>query len=44
MAKMLWSPTEARSKNTQMYRFMSLINQKHKKNFTEYEPLYRWSV
>ncbi|MEW6669694.1 MAG: acetoacetate--CoA ligase [Thermodesulfobacteriota bacterium] len=44
MAKMLWKPTEERIRNTNMYRFMNLVNERHKKDFTDYEALYRWSV
>ncbi len=44
MGKLLWRPSEQRIKNTNIYRFMDLINEKYGQNFTEYEPLYRWSV
>ncbi len=27
-----------------MYRFMGLINEKYNQNFTEYDPLYQWSI
>ncbi|UCH22989.1 MAG: acetoacetate--CoA ligase [Deltaproteobacteria bacterium] len=44
MAKMLWKPSEERVKKTNLYRFMNLINERHGKNFAEFEPLYQWSI
>ena len=44
MAKLLWKPSEERIKNSNMYRFMQFINEKHGTDFKEYMPLYRWSV
>ncbi len=44
MAKLLWTPSEQRVKNSNMYKFMTYINEKYKKDFTEYEPLYQWSI
>ena len=44
MEKMLWKPSDERIKSTHMYRFMTFVNEKHNKDFTEYEPLYQWSV
>ena len=44
MAKLLWKPSEDRIKNSNMYRFMGLINEKYNQNFTEYDPLYQWSI
>ena len=44
MSKMLWKPSEQRIKNSHMYRFMNFVNKKYGKNFTEYAPLYEWSV
>ncbi len=44
MSKILWKPTEERIKNTNMYRFLDLINRRFSEDFTEYEALYRWSV
>jgi acetoacetyl-CoA synthetase len=44
MAKMLWKPSEARIKNSHMYRFMNFVNKKYRKKFTEYAPLYEWSI
>jgi acetoacetyl-CoA synthetase len=31
-------------KQTNLYRFMNLINKKCNQNFTEYTPLYEWSI
>jgi acetoacetyl-CoA synthetase len=44
MSRLLWEPSEERIKDTNMYRFIGFINERYNKNFTEYEPLYRWSV
>ena len=44
MSKLLWQPSEARIKNTNMYRFMNLVNEKFSKNFKEYASLWEWSV
>jgi acetoacetyl-CoA synthetase len=44
MAKLLWKPSEEKIKNSNMYRFMNFINEKHQQDFKEYEPLYQWSI
>ncbi len=44
MAKLLWEPSEERIKNTNMYRFMNFINTNHYQDFSEYAPLYQWSI
>jgi acetoacetyl-CoA synthetase len=44
MANMLWKPSEENVRQTNMYRFMNLINERHGQNFTEYEALYQWSI
>jgi len=40
----LWQPSEPRIKNTNMYRFMTLVNDRFNKEFTEYTGLWEWSV
>ncbi len=44
MGKLLWTPSEERVQQTNMYRFMHRINDKYKKDFREYSDLYAWSV
>ena len=44
MAELLWKPSDERIKGANMYRFMGFINEKFKQNFTEYGPLYQWSI
>ncbi len=44
MPKLLWKPSEERIKSTNMYRFMNFVNEKYKQDFTEFEPLYEWSI
>jgi acetoacetyl-CoA synthetase len=44
MAKRLWQPSGERIKSTNMYRFMNFINEKHGRDFKDYDSLYRWSV
>ena len=44
MGKLLWEPSKERILNSNMKRFMDIINQKHGKSFSEYSDLYQWSV
>ncbi len=44
MGKLLWTPSEERVKATNMYRFMTRINDKFGKDFKGYNDLYAWSV
>ena len=44
MAKLLWKPSQEQIKNSNMYRFMNIINEKHHQNFSEFAPLYEWSI
>ena len=44
MAKLLWRPSEERIKNSNMYKFMNIINEKYNKDFTDYTPLWEWST
>ena len=44
MGELLWKPSEERIRNSNMFRFMSLVNQKHQQTFTDYNGLYAWSV
>jgi acetoacetyl-CoA synthetase len=44
MARLLWEPSEQRIKQTNMFRFMCAINEKHQKDFSEYPELHRWSI
>jgi acetoacetyl-CoA synthetase len=44
MGKLLWKPSEERVKNSNMYRFMSFVNKRHRQNFTDYDGLYAWST
>ncbi|MFH2219441.1 MAG: acetoacetate--CoA ligase [Pseudomonadota bacterium] len=44
MTTPLWTPSKERIQNTNMYRFMKFINERHDRNFTEYIPLYHWSI
>ena len=44
MAKLLWKPSEERIKNSNMYKFIQFINNRYGTNFTEYRPLYQWSI
>ncbi len=44
MGRMLWKPSEERVRNSNMYRFMSFIKDRHKQTFTDYDGLYAWSV
>ncbi len=44
MAKLLWKPSGEQIKNSNMYRFMNVINEKYHQNFSEFAPLYEWSI
>jgi acetoacetyl-CoA synthetase len=44
MAKLLWKPSEEQIKSSNMYRFMNVVNDKYQQNFSEFEPLYKWSI
>ncbi|MBF0118949.1 MAG: acetoacetate--CoA ligase [Desulfobacterales bacterium] len=44
MSRMLWQPSHERIKNTNMYKFMNIINEKYNKNFVDYSGIYNWSV
>ncbi len=44
MAKLLWEPTEEQIKQSNMYRFMTHINETYKHNFKDYASLYDWSI
>jgi acetoacetyl-CoA synthetase len=44
MAKLLWKPSPEQVEQTNMFRFMNFINERHNQNFSEYAALYEWSV
>ena len=44
MSKMLWKPSGESVRQSNMHRFMQLVNARHHQKFDEYTPLYRWSV
>jgi len=44
MGKLLWEPSEERIKNSNIYKFMGMVNEKHNQNFVDYAGLYQWSV
>ena len=44
MGKLLWKPSEERIKSSNMYRFMTFVNERHQHDFTDYDGLYAWSV
>jgi acetoacetyl-CoA synthetase len=44
MPKKLWEPSEERIKSTNMYRFMTRVNETFNKGFTDYTGLWEWSV
>ncbi len=44
MGRLLWSPSEDRIKGSNMYKFMMGINKRYGTNFSEYNPLWEWSV
>ena len=44
MRKALWKPSETQIKNSNMYLFMNVVNQRFGLSISEYDALYRWSV
>ncbi|MCG8637225.1 MAG: acetoacetate--CoA ligase [Desulfobacterales bacterium] len=44
MSELLWQPSEQRIHSTNMYRFMSKVNDRFGKNFKDYPALWEWSV
>jgi acetoacetyl-CoA synthetase len=44
MGKLLWQPSDQRIKNSNMYRFISFVNQRFGRDFKDYANLYDWSV
>ena len=44
MSDLLWKPSEDQIKQTNMYRFMKVVNEKYHQEFNEFTPLYEWSV
>ncbi len=44
LGDLLWEPSEERIKSTNMYKFMQTVNEKHGKNFNNYDEMYEWSV
>lgn len=44
MSKLLWQPSEEQIKSSNMYRFMTLVNERYSTCFDNYDDLYQWSV
>ena len=44
MSRLLWAPSQRRINDSNMYRFMQHINQRHGTNFDTYHALYQWSI
>ncbi len=44
MSNLLWEPSEAKIKSSNMYRFIQFINQRYQTDFDSYGPLYQWSI
>jgi acetoacetyl-CoA synthetase len=44
MAEMLWKPTDAQIKATNLYRFMQTVNERFDLSLDDYSQLYQWSV
>jgi acetoacetyl-CoA synthetase len=44
MAELLWTPSEERIQNSNMFQFMNFINQRFGKKYTDYDALYQWSI
>ncbi|MGD9251665.1 MAG: acetoacetate--CoA ligase [Desulfobacterales bacterium] len=44
MRKLLWEPSPAQIEQSNMYRFMQYVNQRHGKALGRYDALYQWSI
>lgn len=44
MAKRLWKPSNKQASQTQMFRFIQFVNDRHHVSFSDYDALYEWSV
>ena len=44
MAQPLWQPSAAQIEQANLTRFMRMVNDRYDQAFTEYGPLYEWSV
>jgi acetoacetyl-CoA synthetase len=44
MGRLLWQPSEAKIQASNMYRFMTRINERYGTSFDNYDRLYQWSV
>jgi len=44
MGKLQWQPSEDRIRNTNIYQFMGVINEKFEKDFEKYDQLYQRSI
>lgn len=44
MKKALWVPSEDRTKNANMTRFIEFVNKKYGKKFKSYDDVYGWSI
>ena len=44
MDRLLWQPSQERILQTNMYRFIQFVNERHGKSFSDYPQLYQWSV
>ena len=40
----LWSPSDERSKSSQMYKFIKFINEKNDVNIQNFTDLHTWSI
>jgi acetoacetyl-CoA synthetase len=44
MSKLLWKPSEEQIKQSNLYRFLNVVNKKYSHNFVDYTSLYEWSI
>ena len=44
MSKLLWEPSGDQVKQTNLYRFMNIVNEEYTRDFNDYASLYKWSI
>ena len=44
MSKIMWEPSDAKIKASQMMAFINFVNDKFNFSFNSYEDIYNWSI
>ena len=44
MSKLLWKPSDDQIKQTNMFHFLNVVNEKYRLDLKDYASLYKWSI